>query len=191
MPQRDFDCIVIGDDEKFASNLVEAGFVFGSKNSEKSKILKKPRIDNPTRQFDDWVYLDCKIFSSENTIEDILGKITDFTLSGVVLNIKDINADDWLHKIIALPNTSEDIKNRAIRVVTYYPLNIYKIIRLLSRGFTLYENIDIQSYIEKRTGVSKERLQKEIDKTINYVGGVENTQKIINDLGIMQNILQT
>lgn len=188
--QRDFDCIVIGNGEKFASNLVNAGFVFGLKNSEKSKILKKPRTDNPVHQFDDWVYLDCKIYPHENTIEYVLGKITDFTLSGVALNLRDINSDDWILQIISIPNALEDIKNKTIKIVNHYPLNIYKIIRLLSQGFVLSEDIDIQMCINKRIEATTERLQKEINKTINYVGGKEATQKIIDRLEIKQNILE-
>ena len=189
MTQRDFDCIVIGDGEKFAENLVNAGFVFGSKNSEKSKILKKSRIDNPIHQFDDWVYLDCKIYSPENKIRDVLGKITDFTLSGVALNLKDINSDDWIQKIISAPDALEDIKNKTIRIVNHYPLNIYKIIRLLSQGFTLSEEIDIEMCANKRFEATTERLQKEINKTINYVGGEDSAQKIIDSLGVNQDIL--
>jgi hypothetical protein len=189
MIQRDFDCIVIGNGEKFADNLINAGFVFGSKNSEKSKILKKPRTDNPIHQFNDWVYLDCKIYSHENTIEDVLVKITDFTLSGVALSLKDINSDDWIRQIISMPNALEDIKSKTIKIVNHYPLNIYKIIRLLSQGFILSEDIDIQMCVNKRTEATTERLKKEINKTINYVGGKEGAQKIIDSLGITQDIL--
>jgi hypothetical protein len=189
MTQRDFDCIIIGDGEQFANNLVNAGFIFGSKNSEKSKVLKKARIDTPVHKFDDWVYLDCKIFSSEHTIIDILNTITDLTLSGVALNMQDINSEHWNEAIVELPHARQDIENKIIRVVTNYPLNIYKIIRLVSQGFTLSENVDIPAAVNKRVEASTERLQKEIEKTVTYVGSKEATQEILARLGITQNIV--
>jgi|SRR3989344_629186 len=184
MTQRDFDCIVMGDGESFAKNLISKGFIFGSKNSSTKKILKKERFRNPIHRYDDWVYLDCKIFNNGESIDNILRNISDFTISGFALNIKDIFSLDWLNKIIAVPGAMEDLKNRKIRVVNPYSISIHKIIRLMSRDFQKPEKSDILSCIEKFKEITEDKFVYNTEKTIRYVGSKKKVLIIANELGI-------
>lgn len=189
MTQRDFDCIVIGDGEMLAKNLSDKGFIFGSKNSEKSKVLKKERISNPLHQYNDWLYLDCKIYTPEENIQDILARISDFTISGVAMNIKDIFSENWLEKIIAIPYAKEDIKDKKLRVVKPYAISLHKIIRMVSQNFEKPSKEDIALCIEKLKELTEEKFIANTEKTIRYVGSKDEVQKISNGLGISFDIL--
>lgn len=189
MTQRDFDCIVIGDGEKFAENLLAAGFIFGAKNSEKAKVLKKARIDAPVHQYDDWLYLDCKIYPSGDSPEAVLQRISDFTISGVGLNIKDIESPDWQEKVIAIPGAIEDIQEKKLRVVKPYAINFHKIIRMMSRGFQKPSQADIKLCLEKLKEIAEDKFMINTEKTVRYVGNEEKVLEIAKELDITFNIL--
>ncbi|MFH1170505.1 MAG: hypothetical protein V1704_03010 [Candidatus Vogelbacteria bacterium] len=186
--QRDYDCVVIGNGEMFANNLVKGGFVFGSKNFEKAKIFKKARISNPVHKYNDWLYLDCKIFSSEERINSILEKISDLTISGVALDIQFFDSINWISKIIAIPKALDDIKEKKLRLVNPYPINFYKIIRLVSRGFQQPTKSDIIMCLEKLREITKERFISNTEKTIRYIGSEEQAIKISKELGATFNV---
>ena len=189
MTQRDFDCIVIGDGEKFADNLFSNNFIYGNKNTEKAKVLKMGRISSPVHQYDDWLYLDCKIYPSNESIEDILKRISDFTISGVALDIKNIEAPDWYNKIIAIPNAIEDIQQKRLGVVKPYAISLHKIIRMVSRGFQKPPQEEIDKCIEKLKDISEDKFVINTEKTIRYVGSKEKVAEIAQELGITHNIL--
>lgn len=189
MTQRDFDLIIIGDVEKFTENLINAGFVFGKKNSEKSKVLKKARVSNPIHIYEDYLYLDCKIYPSTESIETILEKISDFTIAGVAIDLQDIFSLDWLNKIYAIPDAISDIQNRNLKVVISYPANLYKIIRMMSKGYNKPIDLDIKDSLDKLKEITKKKFETEVEKTIRYVGGEDELLKIVNKLGINKNIL--
>ncbi len=189
MTQRDFDCIVIGDGEKFADNLIKAGFIYGNKNSEKSKVLKKARISNPEHQYDDWLYLDCKIYPNSENVEDILKRISDFTISGVALNMQDIEVSNWKDKIIAIPNAVSDIQGKKLTVVKPYAISLHKIIRMVSRGFQKPAQEEINMCIEKLKDIPEDKFEVNTEKTIRYVGSKEKVAEIAQELGITFNIL--
>lgn len=190
MTQRDFDCIVIGDGEKFAENLSGAGFIFGLKDSEKSKVLKKPRIPNPVHSYNDWLYLDCKIYPQGEDIQAILQKISDFTISGVAMNLKDLESDDWLEKIIAVPNGKEDIRAKKLRVIKPYAINLHKIIRMMSRGFEKPSESDVRLCFKKFKEISEEKFAVNAQKTIAYVGSEEKVLAIAKELGVGREVVE-
>jgi hypothetical protein len=189
MTQRDFDCIVIGDGEKFADNLINASFIYGNKNSEKSKVLKKGRISNPEHQYDDWLYLDCKIYPSNERVEDILKRISDFTISGVALNIEDIEVSNWKDKVIAIPNAVSDIQGKKLTVVKPYAISLHKIIRMVSRGFQKPSKEEMDMCIEKLKEIPEDKFAINTEKTVRYVGSEEKVIEIAKALGITFNIL--
>lgn len=184
LTQRDYDCIVLGDGEKFMENLLQKGFVLGKKNTPKSKVFKKARIENPSHEFDDWVYLDCKIFNSEESIFSILSNITDFTISGLALDINDVWSPVWLEKIIMIPNTLDDIKNKKLRMVRPYSISIYKIIRMMHIGFHSPSKEDIVTCLEKLKEADPNIIDREIKKTNGYVGDKDRLQEILKKINI-------
>jgi hypothetical protein len=187
--QRDFDCIVIGDGETFAQNLFGSGFLIGKKNSRGAKILKKARISDLSDNFDDWVYLDCKIYESDRDIESILQKISDLTISGVALDLNESNDSDWMNKVRALPFAIEDLKKKQLRVVNLYPVTLYKIIRLISAGFKQPSEREIQNSFKKLKEIDKDTFLRDKEKTIRYVGGEEKVLEIARNMGIESDIL--
>jgi len=189
MTQRDFDIIVIGDGETFSKRLIERGFIFGNKNSEKEKVIKKARMENPIHRYDDWVYLDCKIFPNTESVESVLQKITDFTVSGVALDLEDMYKDDWFQKVIAVPNALDDIKNKKVRLMTPYGIGFYKIIRLMSRGFEKPSNADALSCLVKLKNITEERFKTEIEKTVLYVGDRNRVMTLARSLGVDVDVL--
>lgn len=189
MTQRDYDCIVIGDGELFAKNLVEVGFVFGSKNSDKDKILKIARNQNPVHIYNDWLYLDCKIFPSGSDIKSILEKISDLTISGVALNVKDVDSLNWRTKIISIDNAVKDIEERQLRVVNAYSSSIYKIIRLIHKGFKPPISKEIKKVIEELKNISETTHLRHEKKTIEYIGNKEEITEIAKRLGIDFDVL--
>lgn len=189
MTQRDFDCIVIGDPQEFAHNLEKLGFIYGAKNSDKAKVLKKARIENPSESYNDWLYLDCKIYSNEETIESVLQKISDFSINGVALDIKELESSDWLAKVIELPNATVDIQEKKLRIIKCYSASIYKILRLVSQGFKQPTEEDVTRCLEKLKEISREKFDKETTKTIKYIGDEGKVLKVAEQLGIKFNIL--
>ncbi len=188
MTQRDYDCIVIGDGETFAKNLLSLGFIFGNKNSEKAKVLKKARTANPVHQYDDWVYLDCKIYPPTETIESILEQISDFTISGVAMNIADIDNPGWQKNIYSIPKAVEDIESMRLETVKFYPANIFKIIRFISRGYQPPSEDDLRENMKKLREINQEKFELNAGKTIRYVGGLEKALEIAKSIGIRENI---
>lgn len=188
MTQRDYDCIVIGDGEMLANNLVGAGFAFGSKNFERAKVFKKARISNPVHKYDDWLYLDCKIFPSGEKIDSVLENISDFTINGVALDINFFDSIDWLSKIIAIPRALDDIEGKRLKLNKPYATNFYKIIRLVSRGFQPPTKSDIAIYLEKLREITKEKFISNTEKTFRYIGNEEQAMKISKELGATFNV---
>lgn len=189
MTQRDYDCIVIGDGETFANNLLTTGFIFGKKNTEKGKVIKKNRIAEPVHQFDDWVYLDCKIYPAGETIENVLESISDFTISAVALDVMQMDKTDWFEKIIALSHAITDIQNKEIKVIKSYPANIYKIIRFISRGYNKPSQEDIAKSMEKLQEIAEDKFIMNTEKTVQYLGSEQDVRTIASNIGITIDIL--
>lgn len=189
MTQRDYDCLLVGDGEVFAENLLRAGFIYGNKNTEKAKVLKKARVENPTVDFADWLYFDCKIYPIGTSIEYVLNDITDFSINGVALSLKDIERENWKQKIIAIPNAIDDIKEKQLRVINLYTPSIYKIIRSVSQGFQKPTSADILHCLEKLKNITQEKFKFNVEKTIKYIGSEEKVREIMNQLGVTKDIL--
>ena len=188
MTQRDFDCIVIGDGEKFAENLLRSGFVYGSKNNEKAKVLKKARFPNPEHPYDDWLYLDCKIYPNSETIENILNRISDFTISGVALNMSEMDTPNWQNNVISIPNAIKNIQEKRLAVVKPYAISIHKIIRMISRGFQSPSQNEVAICIAKLHDIQEDKFIINTEKTIRYVGNKEKATEIARKLGISYDI---
>lgn len=184
LPQADYDCLVIGDGEKFAKNLEKESFIYGSKNSDFAKILKKAKVKSLEDKFENYVFLDLKIYSGDGDTLQILNKIADFTISAVALDIKDLFEEDWQDRVISLPESFDDMENKVLRPVNLSRIKVYKIIRMASQGFKLSNNFDFQKV---KSQIIQEKSEKELEKTIRYVGSREKVTQIAKELNIDTN----
>jgi hypothetical protein len=133
--------------------------------------------------------LDCKIYPQGEVVTEILERISDFTISGVALDMKDITSIDWLEKVIAVPDALNDIREKNLTVIKPYAISLHKIIRMVSRGFHKPSVSDIAMCIKKLKEIPKDKFLVNTEKTVRYVGDEEKVIEITKRLGITFNIL--
>lgn len=188
LPQRDFDMILIGDKDSFAKNLLAHGFVYGKKNTEAGATFKKSRVENPSEDFGDWVYLDV-VFRKDTTIEESLRQKVNFTINGSAINLQDIENPDWFEKVIMLPETLEDLKEKKLRTNSRYPINIYACIRFVSIGFIPPPKEELDWMVEDLRNIEEKKFMQNVEKVIRYVGSADEVRKIVRRLGVSVDIL--
>jgi len=186
--QRDFDIIVLGKKEKFVDLFLQHGFILGKKNNETAVVLKKARIENPSQNFDDWVYLDI-VFRKDADISDVLKDKVNFTINGSAIELVNLFKKDWFENVITLPGTLEDIQNKQIRVNRRYPINIYACIRFVSRGFKAPTQKEIDEMISDLKGIDEIKFKYNTEKVISYVGSPEGVRKIARELCLPCDVL--
>lgn len=189
LPQNDFDLIIIGDGDTFIKNLKQVGFEFSDRSVPNQPSARFPRIANPIEKYKDWMYIDCKIYTSEYTVKDILAKFTDFSVSGVALDMTHIEDVYWQDHIYALPSALDDISHKRLRVVVPYPASLLKVVRMVAQGFTPPTQDEMSVLIESFKEISEGKYNKRRDKTIRYVGSTQKTIEIIRSLGLSEDIL--
>lgn len=187
-PQRDYDIILIGDREPFIQTLVSRGFRFGKKNGDIEIVLKKPKVENPTDTFKDWLFLDIRI-RHNMSIVDVIQNKANFVMNGFALNLRDIFSPDWFSRIVAIPGAFEDIKNMKLRLNKRYDINIYACIRFVSQGFAPPSKEEITMMLEDVYLLDESRFLRDRQKVIDYVGSEEKVREIIRSLGITLDIL--
>lgn len=189
MTQRDFDMIVVGEKEPFVSNMLAKGFIYGKKNTDTAVVLKKPRHENPSEDFADWVYLDI-VFRPNDTIEDSLKQKVNFTINGSAIDLAQIHDQDWFDKLVVLPDTLKDLKSKQLRTNTRYPINIYACVRFVSRGFKPPSKKEVADMIEDVRNIEPHKFEMNRKKVIDYVGSEEGVRTITKKLGIPFDILE-
>ena len=188
LPQRDFDMVLIGDKDLFVANLFARGFVRGKKNIETAATFKKPKRENPSEDFADWVYLDI-VFRKNMTIQESLKQKVNFIINGSAINLRDIESPDWFEKIVTLPGTLEDLKLKRLRTNKRYPINIYACVRFVSLGFAPPSREDLDNMIEDLRNIDDVKFIRDRDKVIRYVGSADKVREIVKQLGIKVDIL--
>lgn len=188
LPQRDFDLLLIGDKDAFATNVLARGFVRGKKNAETGATFKKPNIEHPSEDFADWVYLDV-VYRNDTTIEESLKQKANFTINGSAINLRDLENPGWFEEIIVLPETLEDLRSKRLRTNSRYPANIYACVRFVSVGFTPPPRHELDWMIEDLRTIEEEKFGQNAEKVIRYVGSADTVRKIVRQLGISVDIL--
>lgn len=188
LPQRDFDMLLIGNKDLFAANILAHGFVRGKKNAETVATFKKPKVDNPSEDFADWVYLDV-VYRKNMTIQESLAQRVNFTINGSALNLRDIDDPDWFEKIVMIPGTLEDIKLKRLRTNKRYPINIYACVRFVFLGFTPPPKNELDDMVEDLCRIDEVKFARDTEKVIRYIGSAEKVREIVNQLGINVDIL--
>jgi len=188
LPQRDFDMIFIGDKNAFAANLFVRGFVYGKKNTETAAVFKKAKVENPSTDYADWVYLDV-VYRKDMTIEESLKQKINFTINGSAINLRDIDSPDWFDKVVMLPGTLEDLKSKQLRTNVRYPINIYACVRFISLGFASPSKKELGEMTDDLRNVEETKFTYNVDKVIQYVGSAEKVREIVKQLGINIDIL--
>lgn len=188
LPQRDFDMVLIGDKDLFVANLLARGFVRGKKNIETAATFKKPRLENPSEDFADWVYLDV-VFRKNITIQESLKQKVNFIINGSAINLRDIDSPDWFEKVVTLPGTLEDLKLKRLRTNKRYPINIYACVRFVSLGFAPPPKEDLYHMVDDLRKIDEAKFIRDREKVIRYVGSADKVKKIVEQLGITVDIL--
>lgn len=188
LPQRDFDMVLIGDKDMFVANLLARGFVRGKKNTETGATFKKPRRENPSEDFADWVYLDI-VFRKNMTIQESLKQKVNFTINGSAINLRDIDRPDWFEKTVTLPGTLEDLKLKRLRTNKRYPINIYACVRFVSIGFAPPPKNELAEMVDDLRNIDNIKFVRDTEKVIRYVGSADKVRKIVKTLGVDIDIL--
>jgi hypothetical protein len=187
MPQRDYDLIVMGDKDSFISALTNAGFIMGKKNTPTTVVLKKPKKENPSEDFADWIVLDV-VFRQNTTIETVLAEKVNFTINGSAIKLEDLFLPTWYERLISLPGAMQDLKSRVIKTNKAYPINIYACIRFVSQGFSVSTE-EVEGMVVGLKEIPLEKFQTNVDKVISYVGSREAVLSIAKQIGVRINIL--
>ena len=180
--------ILIGNKDSFVTNLLSHGFVYGKKNTETGATFKMPRIENPSEDFSDWVYLDV-VYRKNTTVEESLKQKVNFTINGTAINLQNLEDPDWFEKIIVLPDTLEDLKSKRLRTNSRYPINIYACVRFVSIGFAPPPKNELDWMIEDLRTIEEKKFTQNAEKVIRYVGSADGVKEIVKHLGIKVDIL--
>jgi len=190
LKQRDYDLIFIGDRKQFVNNLRNLKFRYSKLRRKSQVVLKKEIVKNP-KDIGDFVVLDIS-FSVQKDIYDILRKKINFTINGLAINIKDLFSDIWMKKIITLPHSITDIKAKQLRLntekKTFFGTDLYACIRFVSQGFKkpLKDEIDILFRAMKK--LPKYKFERNKTKVFDYVGGKEKAKKIVQKMGLNEDV---
>jgi hypothetical protein len=183
LPQRDFDLIFIGNINKFRKNLISVGFEEVSRKSHQI-LMRKKKIQH-SKKLSDYVYLDINFDSGKN-IKTILKDRVNFTVNSFAISIKDIYEKSWDKKVISLPNSLKDLKNKIIKINVIHATSIFALIRLVSMGFKI-DNADVNILLKKLKNIEKTRFDRNVKKVFDYCSKPK-AMEILKQLGIEKNI---
>lgn len=188
LPQRDYDILLVGDRKHFIDNLHQHKFIYGKTKRKKEIVLKRRKFDG-AKQIFDFVVLDIHD-TNEKDIKKNIRENSNFTINCNILPLRYVNSENWQKKIISLPGTLEDIKNRQIRINKIsHPAQLFACIRFMSKGFKKPTPQEIGTMLEALKNIRPKKFYTNVKKMIDYVGSEEKTKKIIKKFKIKKNIL--
>jgi len=191
LPQRDFDAVVIWNSKKFVDNLKSAWWEDSWRIIKTNWIIlyKVKKWANNRQNFNDCVYLDLIFSDPEQTILENLENHANFTINGWAINLKNIFSDDWLDRIIILPMTIEDIKNKQLKLNDPDDsFGIFACMRFISQWFKKPSEEEIELMIRALKNTKKDRFERNISKLYNYVWGEKKARDILKKLWIEKDI---
>ncbi len=184
LPQRDFDVLLGGDLRLFVKNLRDKGFTYGKIRRKKSVVLKIKKVSRPEDIFRDYLYLDICL-SEEKTPKCVCN----FTINGSMISLKDIFKENWFEKLISLPGSLNDLKNKKIKVENIsHPANLFACLRFMHLGFKQPTKEEVDLLLKNLGTIEKWRYPRNLKKLFSYVGGEKNARKLARKLGIKQDI---
>jgi len=187
LPKRDYDLLLIGDVNKFVSNLRRIKFTYGKIRRKHEIVLKKKKISKP-KHLSDYVYLDIHI-SKEKNIKKNIKENSNFTINCSALPLKEVISENWSKKIISLPFALTDLKNKQIWVNKFtHPANLYACIRFMSKGFKKPSKKEIEGLLFSLKKLEKYKFKRNVNKVFDYVGGEKKARQLSKRLGIKENI---
>lgn len=188
LPQRDYDVLLIGDKGGFVKNLRSFGFVYGLIKRKHEITLKKKRVPKPKHKFDDYLFLDIHISGERNILKNLRDN-SNFTINGFALSLKDITSGSWHRKIVSLPNSLKDLKDKRLRVnAIAHPAELFACLRFMSRGFKPPSQKEVKGLLTALSSLEKWRFEKNVKKLFDYVNGRGEARKLAKKLGIEKDI---
>jgi len=187
LAQRDYDLLVMGDAKEFISNLRERKFTYGKIKRKYEIVLRKKKIPKPKR-ISDYVVLDIHI-SKEKNIKNSLKEKSNFTFNAFALPLEEAVSKDWYKKMISLPNSLKDLKNKQIKINQLnHPANLFACIRFMSKGFKKPSKKNVKDLLSSLKKIRKDRFKKNVRKVFDYVGGEKKARILAKKLGIKENL---
>jgi len=194
LPQRDFDAVVIWNPHTFINNLKNKWWSDDNKIKKTNWIIlhkAKQWIKDTKHNFKNYVFLDLIFSKPKRRIRSNLRNNANFTLNWWAINLKDIFSKDRFEKLIILPLTIEDIKNKTIRLNNKHNCdwtNIFACIRFMSQWFKKPKKEETNLMLKAMKSLSKERFERNIPKLFDYVGWENNARKLLKKLWITKDI---
>jgi hypothetical protein len=189
MPQRDYDLLFIGDRNLFIRNLLNHGFVYGHMRRKSEVVLKKKKIPKPRIDIlTDYVFLDIHISTEKNVIKNLKHE-SNFTINGFAILLKDADSEEWYEQIIALPRALQDLKNKKLRVnAIKHPAGLFACLRFMSIGFKPPSKKEVKDLLLALGKLGKYKYERNIKKTLTYVGGENRAKQLAKKIGINKDI---
>jgi len=186
--QRDYDQVATNNSEEYLNYLHEKGFDFRGIVEPGHKTASKPVVDNPREiSYEDNLVFDIHL-ADGTSIEDNLKYNSGLSINGFALSLRDIFADDWEKKLIALPCALDSIKNKQILVNNegYQSDSNYffALIRFMGLGFSGPAHDDVIKLLKTISELPSGRYQKNIMKLVSYLGSEDKVRETVNSLGI-------
>lgn len=191
LPRRDFDIMLIGDQDGFIKNLRNNGFVYGKIKRKHEVVVKMKRIPKPIHIHNDYLYLDIHISEEKSALKN-LAKNSNFTINGSTILLKNIFREDWFDKLISLPGALTDLKNKRLKLNQLsHPANLFACLRFMFLGFKQPEPAEIDLLLKSLNNLKEPRYGRNVKKLFNYVGGEGNARKLLKKLKIKQDIFDS
>lgn len=186
LPQRDYDLLLLGDLDRFTTNLRAHGFVYGKIRRKDQIVLKKGKFKN-AKAITDYVVLDIHRAYETNVLKDMLAT-SNFTINGFAIPLRHYLSDNFQEYMIAIPNAKEDLKNHQLHLnmqgIKTNSSGLFACLRFMSIGFKSPSKYEIELLLENLPNLEKWRFERNVKKVFGYVGGENKARELVKKLGI-------
>lgn len=188
LTQRDYDQVTTAGSKEYIAYLKSLDFENGNIQRETQKMLVKSLTRKPSPEgYKDWLVFDIHTMDG-TTIMENLKYHSGFTINGFALNIKDATADDWMDKLIMLPEALNDMKKKQLRVnldgYKEHSPNLLACIRFMSAGFAPPPPKEVDLLLKELPRAVDDNYQKRIQKVWDYVGDEQKAQQLAKSLNL-------
>lgn len=186
--QRDYDQIATLHASKYLDYLRSIGFLEGGIVREDQIILYKALVPNPDpKGYDDSVVFDIHPVEGTTAIDNLKQNVG-LSINGFAISMRDIFSEDWIERIIELPNAKDDLEVKQLRVnLSGYksdPAYFFSVLRFMSAGFTPPCREEINLLLNELPKLDSGRFCRNVAKIYNYIGSEEKARNLADSLGI-------